>query len=89
MRKRKVVQQNEDELLLIKEEEPEEKIEETKSTPKFKVKINCPQLRRRRAPNLQAEVVNIINDWGIYDIYDEVNGWGKLEDGNWIMLSYT
>ena len=60
-----------------------------KPTPKFKVKITCSQLRRRRAPNLQAEVVSIINDQGIYDIYNEVNGWGQLDDGNWIMLSYT
>ena len=58
-------------------------------TPKYKVKVTCSQLRRRRAPNLQGEVVDLITDQGVYEIYDEVNGWGQLKDGNWIMLIYT
>ena len=64
-----------------------EKIEEPKKS--FKVKVTHPSLRKRKAPNLSGEVVDLITDQGIYEIFDENNGWGQLEDGNWIMLSYT
>lgn len=55
----------------------------------YTVKVTHPSLRRRSAPNLQADVLGLIQDQGYYPIYEEVNGWGKLEDGSWIMLSYT
>lgn len=55
----------------------------------FIVKVTHPSLRIRRAPNASAEVVGRITDQGKYKIIDQVNGWGKLESGNWIMLSYT
>ena len=56
---------------------------------KYKVKVISPSLRMRYAPNTQAEVYGLITDQGIYTITDEVNGWGQLENGYWIMLSYT
>ena len=55
----------------------------------YKVKVIHPSLRMRRAPNTQAEVYDLITDQGIYTIVDEANGWGQLENGCWIMLSYT
>ena len=55
----------------------------------YKVKVTHPSLRMRHAPNTQAEVYDLITDQGIYTIIDEVNGWGQLENGYWIMLSYT
>ena len=55
----------------------------------YKVKITHPALRVRRAPNIQAEVIDVIRDEGIYEILDEVNGWGKIDENKWIMLSYT
>ena len=55
----------------------------------YNVKVTHPSLRIRRAPNTQAEILGLITDQGVYKIVDEVNGWGQLEDGNWIMLSYT
>ena len=55
----------------------------------YKVKITHPALRIRRAPNIQAEVVDVIRDEGIYEILDEANGWGKIDENKWIMLSYT
>ncbi len=64
--------------------EPEVKTEKI-----YKVKVTHPSLRMRKAPNLQAEVVGFIRDKGYYTIVDEANGWGQLENGNWIMLSYT
>ena len=53
------------------------------------VRVTHPSLRRRRAPALSGEEVGLITDQGIYEIFDENNGWGKLENGDWIMLSYT
>lgn len=55
----------------------------------YKVKVTHPSLRMRCAPNTQAEVYGLITDQGIYEIVDEVNGWGLLRNGYWIMLSYT
>lgn len=55
----------------------------------YKVRVTHPSLRMRRAPSTQAEEVGLITNRGIYTIIDETNGWGKLENGNWIMLSYT
>lgn len=55
----------------------------------YKVQVTHPSLRMRYAPNTQAEVYDLITDQGIYTITDEVNGWGQLENGYWIMLSYT
>lgn len=56
---------------------------------KYKVRVTHPSLRMRYAPNTQAEVYGLITDQGIYTITEEVNGWGLLENGYWIMLSYT
>ena len=62
---------------------------EVETKKNYKVKVTHPALRMRKAPNLQAEVAGLICDKGYYEIIDEVNGWGQLENGNWIMLSYT
>jgi len=71
-------------------EAPEVEIkEEPNKVTSYKVKVTHPSLRMRRAPNTQAEVYDLITDQGIYTIVDEVNGWGQLENGCWIMLSYT
>lgn len=64
-------------------------IEEPAVNNTYKVKVTHPSLRIRRAPNLQAEVVDTIRDQGYYTILDEANGWGKIGDDKWIMLSYT
>ncbi|MBQ5474744.1 MAG: SH3 domain-containing protein [Lachnospiraceae bacterium] len=73
---------------------PVQAVEETKEEEKpvdnsFTVRVIHPSLRMRRAPNTSAEIVGRITDYGKYKIVDQVNGWGKLENGNWIMLSYT
>ena len=60
-----------------------------KSVALYQVQINHPSLRRRGGPSLQREVVGYITDKGIYNIYAEENGWGKLEDNSWIKLEYT
>ena len=64
------------------EEKPQQKIIYT-------VKVTHPSLRMRKGPSLSADVVDYITDEGTYGIVDENNGWGKLENGNWIMLTYT
>lgn len=55
----------------------------------YSVKITHPCLRRRSAPEVKNNIVGLISDQGIYDIYSETDGWGKLEDDTWIMLQYT
>lgn len=85
-RKRVQKEKNMDELLLNLQKNSEEFLEKPQT---YFVKVTHPSLRRRRAPALSGEEVGLITDQGIYEIFDEVNGWGKLENGDWIMLSYT
>lgn len=55
----------------------------------FKVKIIHPSLRVRKYPSIGSQIMYMINDMGIYHINEEKDGWGKLDDNNWIMLQYT
>ena len=80
---------NEDKVMNENIFEPIIQEEEVKLQPIYKVHVTHPSLRRRGAPNLSAEVKGLIQDQGYYEIFDEANGWGKLEDGSWIMLTYT
>ena len=72
-------------------------LEEVEEAPKsipsqvieFQVQVEHPSLRRRGGPSSSREVVGYITDKGRYNIYAVENGWGKLEDGSWIMLQYT
>lgn len=57
--------------------------------PIYVVRVTHPSLRRRAAPTLRAEVLGFITDKGIYDIFEERDGWGRLEDGSWIKLEFT
>ena len=38
---------------------------------------------------LNGKVLGLITDKGIYGIYEEKDGWGRLENGYWTMLQYT
>lgn len=55
----------------------------------YSVHVTHPSLRRRSTPTLRADVLGLITDKGIYNIFEEREGWGRLEDGSWIMLQYT
>ena len=55
----------------------------------YKVQVNHPSLRKRAAPSAEAEVLDYITDRGVYEIYEEVDGWGRLYDDSWIMLQFT
>ena len=55
----------------------------------YSVKVTHPSLRRRSEPEVADNVVGLISDKGVYNIYAEVGGWGKLEDGSWIILQFT
>lgn len=55
----------------------------------YRVKVNHPRLNRRSIPSLSGVIRGLILDQGVYEIFDTVNGWGKLENGDWIMLQYT
>lgn len=52
------------------------------------IKVNHPSLRRRNAPSMDAEVIDVIDDEGIYDIYAKQDGWGQLKDKSWVMLNF-
>ena len=60
-------------------------------TPKYlyKVKVTHPSLRIRRGPSIYEEQVGLITDNGTYEIHAEKDGWGQLENGNWINLNFT
>lgn len=85
MYKRKIQNQVEENNDIIEEEE--EII--NSPTPLYKVKVTHPSLRMRQVPSLNGEVEGLITDKGIYDIYEEANGWGQLDNNYWIMLQYT
>lgn len=55
----------------------------------YTVQVTHPSLRRRNGPSLDHEVLGLIEDKGLYDIYEEKKGWGRLKDNSWIMLDYT
>lgn len=57
--------------------------------PIYTVRVIHPNLRRRAAPSLKADVLGFITDRGLYDVFVEENGWGRLEDGSWILLELT
>ena len=63
--------------------EVEEKLKPIKTV---KPKINA--LRAHSAPSMESECTKVINSI-YYDIYKEQDGWGMLEDGSWILLSFT
>ena len=73
----------------IKETIIEELVEELPTFNKYKVRVMHPSLRKREGPSTQSKEVGLIKDYGIYEIQNEINGWGQLKDGTWIMLSYT
>ena len=62
---------------------------EDKSHVLYQVKITHPSLRQREAPTKEAKVLGLITDQGVYNIIDEQNGWGQLEDNSWVMLTFT
>lgn len=57
--------------------------------PIYKVRVTHPSLRRRKGPDMSAEVVGLITDQGMYEIYSEHFGWGELKDHTWISLQFT
>lgn len=57
--------------------------------PLFSVKVTHPSLRRRSTPEIAENVVGVITDRGIYEIYNVNGDWGQLQDNSWIMLKYT
>ena len=58
-------------------------------SPIYKVRVTHPSLRVRSAPSGNANVVRLITDGGLYDIFAIQGEWGQLADGNWIMLTFT
>lgn len=53
-----------------------------------KVKVNT-HLNVRKGPGKDRDIVAKLNNGDKVKIVEEVDGWGKLENGNWISLKYT
>ena len=53
-----------------------------------KVKVNS-HLNVRKGPGTDREQVGKLNNGDKVKIIEEVDGWGKMENGNWISLKYT
>ena len=71
----------------ISEEKILKSLKET-SSPIYQVQVNHPSLRRRKDPTENSEVIGLITDKGVYDVYAELNGWAQLEDRSWVMLQF-
>ena len=72
----------------VVEHNSEEIVSEKVEQALYKVKANNPSIRYRSAPSLSADIIGLIADMGIYEIYEERNGWGRLKNGCWTMLRY-
>ena len=57
--------------------------------PLYVVRVNHPSLRRRSEPSMDGEVLGLITDKGLYNIYAEVGEWGRLADDSWINLQFV
>lgn len=54
----------------------------------FKVKVKAGSLRIRKGPGTTYDVVDYINDHGVYRIVETKNGFGKLKSGaGWISMN--
>lgn len=76
----------------------EEKVQEIKEEPvqeikkefqPYRIKVNYQNLFVRKEPAVGNNVVGVITYGQEFDVIDEQNGFGKIEDGKWIMLSFT
>lgn len=57
--------------------------------PLYTVSVTHPFLKKRQAPSFSGLEVGFILDKGNYEIFNEYDNWGQLEDNNWICLDYT
>lgn len=53
-----------------------------------KVKVTAHALNVRAEGNNTAKIVRVLHKRDVVSIYEESNGWGKINDG-WIFLRYT
>lgn len=54
-----------------------------------RVQVNIPSLNVRSGPGLGNTVVGSLKKGQIVSVTREVNGWGEMELGRWIYLTYT
>lgn len=53
------------------------------------IKVTAKLLNCRLQPSASAQVIGLLKMDEIHNIVAEINGWGQLEDGSWINLSFT
>ena len=78
----------------ITQEAPAPQVEEivempVEPAPLYKVRICHPLKQYRDAPKISANVIGLITDQGVYDVYEENEDWIKLDNGYWTMKINT
>lgn len=53
------------------------------------VRVNISALNIRSGPGTKHKIVGVAKQGQAYTIVDEKNGWGEIDTGGWIKLSYT
>ena len=53
------------------------------------IKVATKLLNCRLEPSMNTQVLKVIKMGEIHNIIAEINGWGQLEDGSWVNLSFT
>ena len=67
---------------------PVEKPIEKKAFSEYQVQINYSTLKVRKGPGSNYDAIGFVKNLERYTILAEENGFGKIDEGKWIMLSY-
>lgn len=55
----------------------------------YRIMVNYKNLFVRKGPSKEYDIIDIASYGTEYNIIDEENGFGKISDEHWIMLSFT
>lgn len=53
------------------------------------IQVTANLLNCRSFPSMSAKIIGVIKEKEIHNIITEQGGWGQLENGSWINLSFT
>lgn len=67
----------------------EEETKVVKDTPDYFVKVACGKLNVRKGPSKKFGIVKVLTRDTRVKIITEVNGWGKIDENQYIDLTYV
>ena len=78
-------------IIRLSEEAVTKKVRSVVASPDFEDwrKHHFGQINVRKGTGTDRDVVGKLNNGDKVKIVEEVDGWGKMENGNWISLKYT